>query len=378
MPENNLPLGIDRWRDRLFITTPRWKLGSPASLSTISLQDAGKVANPQLEPYPSINFHSLISNPDCSKLVSVYRTFVDECDRLWVIDAGVVETLTNFRQLCPPKIVIFDLENNYPIFSYELPPEQVKQDSLHSNIIVDVPKGKCENAYAYVTDVWRYGLVVFSFAQGRSWRTTSNLHYPNPFATDFNFNGINFQWTDGTFGLTLPPQDTNGDRVLFFHPMASYTEFMVNTAVLKNESIWANGGTSAKSFIPIGTRGKQGQSATVGTSKSGVQLYTLVQRAGVGCWDINKPYTTTNLGLVEQDSEKLNFPNDLKVDRASPQHVWVMSNNLPTFLYSTLSPNQINFRILAANIEKAVAGTICDPNVPASNQIDMADECNGF
>lgn len=142
VPENNLPLGIDRWRDRLFITTPRWRLGAPASLSTISL--GSNLENPPLEPYPNIDYHSTIGMPDCSKLVSVYRTFVDECDRLWVIDAGVVETLTNFRQMCPPKVVIFDLLNNYPIFSYEIPPEQVKQDSLHSSIIVDVPNGKCE------------------------------------------------------------------------------------------------------------------------------------------------------------------------------------------------------------------------------------------
>lgn len=37
IPTNNLPLGVDRWRNRLFVTMPRWKNGVPASLATLPL-----------------------------------------------------------------------------------------------------------------------------------------------------------------------------------------------------------------------------------------------------------------------------------------------------------------------------------------------------
>lgn len=378
VPENNLPLGIDRWRNKLFITTPRWRLGAPASLSSISLES--KYKNPPLEPYPYIGLHSTIREVDCKKLVSVYRTFVDECDRLWVIDAGVVETLTNFRQVCPPKIVIFDLINNFPIVMYELPDDQALQGSLFTSIVVDVPKAQCDNAIAYVTDVWRYGIIVYSFNEGRSWRTTSHLHYPDPLAADMNFQGINFQWTDGTFGLSLGPQDAKGDRTIFFHPMASYMEFMVNSAVLKNESNWINVNPSflpvAQEFVPIGSRGKRGQSSTAALSKDGIQFHNLVQRAAIGCWDIRKPYSIGNLGVVEQDDVKINFPNDIKIDRAEPQHIWVFTNNLPVFLYSTLDYEKINFRILTSNVRKAVAGTVCDPNATAAPRTESIVNCS--
>lgn len=346
-------------------------------MSTISLKNDLK--SPLLVPYPDLNWHSSTTNPDCDKLVSVYRTFVDQCDRIWIIDAGVVETLTNFRQLCPPKIVIFDLKNDYHIFSHTLPPEQVKQDSLHSNIIVDVPNGKCEEAFAYVTDVWRYGVVVFSFNEGRSWRTTSHLHFPNPLASDYNFQGLNFQWNDGTFGLSLAPvvDAATGDRVMFFHPMSSYMEFTVNTRVLKNETNWLNpfNGPPASEFQPIGSRGRRGQSSTSGVSRNGVMFFNLVQRSAVGCWDLRKPYTINNLAIVESDSVKLNFPNDMKVDHEPKQNVWVMTNYLPQFLYSNLDFDQVNFRILAAPVEKAVAGTVCDPSSIPSVILDPIDVC---
>lgn len=35
--ENNLPLGLEVYGDRLFITVPRWKAGVPASLTYINL-----------------------------------------------------------------------------------------------------------------------------------------------------------------------------------------------------------------------------------------------------------------------------------------------------------------------------------------------------
>ena len=37
VPENNLPLGLEVYGDRLFITVPRWKSGVAASLAYIKL-----------------------------------------------------------------------------------------------------------------------------------------------------------------------------------------------------------------------------------------------------------------------------------------------------------------------------------------------------
>lgn len=37
IPENNLPLGLDVWNDKLFVTVPRWKAGVTSTLNYISL-----------------------------------------------------------------------------------------------------------------------------------------------------------------------------------------------------------------------------------------------------------------------------------------------------------------------------------------------------
>lgn len=239
--------------------------------------------------------------------------------------------------MCPPKIVAFDLRTDRQLFAYELPADQVRQDSLHSNIVVDVrvhQPDACQQAHAYVTDVWRYGVVVFSLAAFRSWRTTNHLYLPTPQHSDYTLHGLNFQWTDGVFGLSLgdvqvvangQQQHTAGDRAIFFHPMSSYAEFVVSAAVLQNETLWTvdGGQGAAGAFRQIGERGADGQSSTSGIDRQGVQFFNLIHQDAVGCWDATRPYGWPALGVVARDNRTLVFPNDMKVDR-EPEQVSVV------------------------------------------------------
>lgn len=92
----------------------------------------------------------------------MFRVQADSCGRLWVLDSGQIDVSTNPTQICPPQIFIFDLESDSLLLRYELPEAFIKQDSLYSNIIVDIRDGDCEDVHAYLADVWRFGLVVFS------------------------------------------------------------------------------------------------------------------------------------------------------------------------------------------------------------------------
>lgn len=139
-----------------------------------------------------------------------------------MIDSGIVNALTNLQQLCPPKIVAYDLATDQQVLNYQLPQDQVLQGSLHTNIIVDVRNGDCNRAFVYVMDVWRNGVVVFDMAVGRSWRTSHHFYLADPFFSDYSYQGLNFQWTDGVFGAALSPlTKPAGDRVIYFHPMSS-------------------------------------------------------------------------------------------------------------------------------------------------------------
>ncbi|GAB0094311.1 protein yellow [Sergentomyia squamirostris] len=366
IPENTLPLGMDAWQNRFFISAPRWKPGTPATLVYMDLPSRDK--SPILKPYPNWSMHTTPTNPDCTKLMSVFRIQIDECGRLWAIDSGLVNTASTPNLVCPPKIVIFDLATDRVLLSHQIPDDMVKEDTMYSGIQVDIRNGQCENAHAYVTDIVRSGLLVFSLAKRRSWRATHYFMMPNPHACEYNFhNQFDYQWTDGIFGIALGQIDSRGDRLLFFHPMSSFYEFSVLTSVLQNETIWSEGIDVNKQFKVVGDRGANSQSSTSGIDRDGVMFYTLVNQDAVSCWDTNKAFVPNNLHQVDQHQVFMSFPNELKVDKAPDQGVWVLANNLPLFLYTSLDYSQINVRILRASTKTAVRDTVCDPKRTGSN-----------
>lgn len=286
----------------------------------------------------------------------------DTCGRLWVLDSGQIDVTIKPKQVCHPQVFIFDLATDKLYHRYEMPAAFIKQDGLFSNIVVDVRDGNCEDVHAYLTDVWRFGLVVFSLKTLKSWRITDHLFYPEPLAAAYDVHGLKFQWTDGLFGLTLSPYNRKTrDKLLYFHPMSSFREFYVKTSIICNETGWSD---VKNAFKVIGqSRGKSGQVSASSMDRNGIMFFNLVTRDSIGCWDSRKPYKRDNLGVAAHSSETLIFPNDLKIDNEKRQSVWVLSNKLPFYLYKTLDADQINFRIMSAYTDEAIKNTICDPDV---------------
>ncbi|XP_075973609.1 dopaminechrome tautomerase-like isoform X2 [Anticarsia gemmatalis] len=368
VPANVLPLGLEVWGSRVWVTIPAWRKGIPATLAT--LPRAGGLPSPTLKPYPDWNFHRAFSDTNnCSGLTSVFRINADTCGRLWVLDSGQIDSQDDPKQLCPPSIVVFDLYTDQMIARYTIPKKYVLQDSLFSNILVDTRTSDCSDLHLYIADTWRFGLIVFREHDQRFWRFTHPLFYPDPLASNFTLHGLNFQWTDGIFGLALTPFDPLEERVLFFHAMSSHREFYVSTAVLR-DPLRVN--DSSSEFKILGeSRGLFGQSSASALDRRGVMYYGLVTRDSIGCWDTKKPYLKQTTGVVARNTETLIFPNDIKVDQEQKQSLWVISNRLPMYQAGPLDPDDYNFRIMYADIEEAVRGSVCDPNSLLSHESNL-------
>ncbi|KAK1118675.1 hypothetical protein K0M31_014979 [Melipona bicolor] len=360
--ENNLPLGLEIWRDKVFLTLPKWKDGIPVTLATVP--KLSKTKSPKLRPYPDWRWHQ---PGNCDGLTSVFRIQVDECDRLWVLDSGKVDVAKGAKAACPPAIFIFDLTTDTLVRKYTIPNDQVKEDSLYTNIVVDIRNEDCDSAVAYASDVFRYGLLVYNFFDDSSFRIQHHLFYPDPLASKYELHGLKFQWTDGIFGIALSPVDIHDDRTFFFHPMSSFREFAVSTSILRDKRTAEE---NTEYFMPIGRpRAKDyGHSSGSVIDRNGVMFFNMVTRDSVWCWDTRKEYIPQNLGVIGTSNLSLVFPNDIKVDHDYDQNVWTISNRLAMYLYGSIDSSKVNYRVFKANAREAVKDTVCDPNyvVPGS------------
>jgi hypothetical protein len=114
IPENTTISGVKVWRDRLYVTLPRWRRGVPVTLASIPLPTAGSHHNPspKLEPFPSWEMQHV---GNCSALQNVQNVEIHPDGYMWVIDSGRVNTLSQQPDnRCPPKIVVLDLTSVTP------------------------------------------------------------------------------------------------------------------------------------------------------------------------------------------------------------------------------------------------------------------------
>lgn len=357
VPENNLPVGIEVWKNKLFVTVPRWEDGVPSTLNYIPL-DTTMDPSPLLTPYPSweANFVPPQPQEQCDTLTTVYRIKADACDRLWVLDSGTVGIGNTTKQICPYAIHVFDLKTDQRIRKYQLREEDILPGTFIANIAVDIGK-TCDDAFLYASDELAYGLISYSWELNTSWRASHGFFFPDPLLGDFNIGGLNFHWfPEGIFGITLTPPQADGFKNLLFHPIASHSEFAVSTRILRNKTL-AESSDSYQEYQKLGERGSNGHLTSHVMDDSGILYFNLIDRNAVGCWNSQNPYGPEYIAHIDQDDEALIFPSDVKV---VGDDLWIISDRMPIHLESTLDFNDVNFRIFTVPIRTAVGGSICD------------------
>jgi hypothetical protein len=199
-----------------------------------------------------------------------------------VLDTGKSDILGTQEKVGPNQLLVYNLTNDALILRYEIPENFTKKESFFANIAVDVKHGNCEDTFAYMADLGASSMVVYSWQKNESWRVTHKYFYSDPKAGKYDVAGVNFEWTDGLFGLALSAEDRRHKyRTLYFHPFSSFSEFSVSTRILQNKTLWTDpelAGDSEKNFVLLGERENNTQScASFLDEKTGILLYTQVQ-----------------------------------------------------------------------------------------------------
>lgn len=284
---------------------------------------------------------------------------VDHCGTMWVLDSGQVEAFETPRQLCPPTLFAINLDTNTVVARYPIPSKFVLQNSLITNIVVDSRDARCRDLHVYIADAWRFGLIVFRYEDSSFWRFSHYSFYPEPLLSNYTLHGLNYQWSDGLFGMSLG-KFHQGDRLLYYHSMSSSLEFAVKTSVIRDPMRVNN---SVSEFELLGeSRGADGQVSAAVVDRNGVMFYNLISRDSIGCWDTRKPYTKNNLEVVAQNNKTMIFPNDLRIDHEVPQIVWAITNRLPMYQFNLINPSEFNYRVMYLDPQSAVQNTVCDPH----------------
>ncbi|KYN38588.1 Major royal jelly protein 5 [Trachymyrmex septentrionalis] len=151
---------------RIFITMPKFFAPNmPATLATVT----NKIGpgGPLLRPYPNWSWYN--SSCTCDGII--------QCNYIFVLDSGTIIT----DQVCNPKLLIFDLENDTLVKTIYIPLD-IAFNRTGSGLLAET--------LVFIADSGSYGLVVYDSSKKRMCRVESD--YMKPTDTSFSVADKNF------------------------------------------------------------------------------------------------------------------------------------------------------------------------------------------
>nr|XP_021189334.2 protein yellow isoform X1 [Helicoverpa armigera] len=357
VPGNSVPIDVDvhhrqgPYASRIFVTIPRFDEGRPMTLGTVD--DQGKI-----NAYPDYSWHDN-QGYNCGGLTSVFRVAIDECQRLWVMDAGKIGD----QQLCPPQLLAFDLATDQLIYRHIVNASLFTDQSLFITPVVDIrPRGPgdCANTFVYVADVSAFAILVVDVMRDRSWRTTHRLFFPYPSRGTFTIDDESFDLMDGVLGMALSPYQPGRDRFLYFHSLASTTENVVNTKVIRNSSYIEDPNIDPEA-VYVFPNERTSQSAAEAMDRNGILYFGVMNPPSIMCWNSATEFSPLNFHTVAADKETLQFASGVKVvmNAKGEQELWVLTSSFQRVMTGSLSSDRVNFRIHAEKIPNILANSPC-------------------
>lgn len=280
---------------------------------------------------------------------------------MWIIDSGVVGD----SQPCPPQLLLFDLTNDTLLHRFKFPNETyISGTSLFivpNPLVLDPPpRGNCARTMIYAPDVTAFGLVVYDHRANAAWRVENRYMKPDPKYGNHTIAGESFVLLDGIFTVN------NDKRKLYFHPLASVSEYAVPLSVLNRRRNWENGPNAMSSqFRLLGRRKSECAASAIDSSDN---LYCVTfDPIKLFAWNVNTPYNSRNFRNLPADTDKLQFVSGMKVVRnpRGQEELWMLSNrfqvsrphfpllncmqktfSLQKIAAGTFNANETNFRIL--------------------------------
>lgn len=341
--KNVFPIDVDKWKNLTFVTAIRDK-GVPSSLNVVT--DKLGAGGYLLKPYPDWSWAKLGS---CDSITSVYRVAIDKCDRLWVLDTGVVGN----DRVCGAQLLTFDLNTSKLLKRIKIPKDIAVNATINKGLLVtpvlDVRGDRCEETIVYIADPDGYALIYYDDKSHLFKRLTSDAFNYDPKHTKYTIAGESFTLEDGIVGMAL----SKNTGKLYFSPMSSYLVGEVLTRQLTQSK--GNDLIVAWSNDIVDT-----QLSAKAISKDGILFYGRVGDTSIGCWNENKRKSKRCNAIVAQDPMTLQFASGMKIKEGHCEELWVLTNKYQKIMDGTFDFNEVNFRVLKGEVKKLVQGTVCE------------------
>lgn len=335
IPANNFIAGIKYWKDKMYLTMPRWREGVPVTLGVTSATPVKGETAPKLEAYPSWSMQKV---GDCNAFQLVHSMEIDPRGRMWVLDTGRHSAMNlDVKSECKPRLVILDLEKNGEILrSYEFPEDVASRTTAYLNdIVLDHEDG----GMAYITDTDNEdpGIIVYSLRNNTSWKIRHESMKAKPEAVTFMVVKSHVRLSVNVDGIALSPASEK-DRHVYYSPISSYHLYSLPTSVLKNNT------QDVDRYVKELGR-KSSQTDGMAMSSTGVLYFGLLADDAVSTWDTKQSKSfTTGQRIISRDHTHMQWPDTFAFDQNG--NFSCVTNALQNFINDQVDISVPNYRVV--------------------------------
>ncbi|GAB0095600.1 hypothetical protein DMENIID0001_109970 [Sergentomyia squamirostris] len=327
-----------------------------------------------------VSYNKYPATPEES-FISVWHPVVDDvCNRVWILDTGVLNYPDGNIIIYPTSIWIIDIPSNkkcgvgpYRVRKrYEVPNTVVPVDGGITYVALDYKKGgTCDDVFAYFPDTFANKINVYDYKNDKSWSFEDHYSFfPVLKTSTYELYGEEFTEEFGVFSITLGWRNAKGYRTAYYIAPTSTVQFGVSTEVLQQENL-APTNYNPDDFRPIGNRGCDNQAVVhVFDSKNGVIFYGNRHDHSIRCWNVRTPPTPDNVDLVFQSLD-ITYIHEIFIDKHG--YLWTLSNSDPFFFKYGFDTDKINVRLFRVHVDDAIAGTVCANDDDEYKAIDLYD-----
>ncbi|XP_012284413.1 major royal jelly protein 1 [Orussus abietinus] len=302
VPRNIIATRTQIFKDEAIVAMPRYKPGVPFTLGAVSLKSKG---TPVISPFPC---WPIQEEGNCNALQSAVDIVLDVQDILWVLDAGIVNTLEQPVRRCPPKVVAVNVRTGKVVKIVDLS-GLVSSASRLQYLQVDYSEdGK---VYLYVSDAGNRSILVYDATADRGFRVV----LPKAVVLGCARRDVLY--------IALVRKQC-GTPVLYFTYLGSSRLFSIKAANLRR-------GSASGSVVDVGP--KPNKMVLLGSDNGCALFFRYKGQADVYMWNTGTAFRPENFLLVQKGNE-CRLPT--QVVPGYKRLMWVIESNFHDYIQNSV------------------------------------------
>jgi sugar lactone lactonase YvrE len=359
IPENCALAGIKLWKDRTFVTVPRWTPGVISTLNEVIQTDSGVAI---LRPFPSYE----ANDPSKGGFVYVQSMEVDPQGKMWILDTGSQNLFEGELIIGTPRLIVLDIESESIDFVYTFESPVVPENDVVflNDIVLDLDRN-----FAYITDTWGDGgIIVFDVTARKARRFTDSTTQADLSYETQTFCG------EKTITLGATPSDgialSVDGKTLYWCALIGVNVYSLDTSLLRDFDVTNDQLSSSVKFIGA----KRGLSDGMAMAPSGDLYFGNLAECGVQSWDVSlEKITSSNQPFVAKDSKTLMWVDTFAFDEFGD--LYFTTNKLGYFFNDLMDfsgASGPNFRIVKLPLNPSNS----NPSTQSSSSTGCVLDCS--